>query len=137
MTGRKRALKDMTFAEFRERLAERPVILLPFGSQEEQGPHAPMGDYMLAERLALLAAETCDAIVAPPVPFGYADFFRAIPGGMQLRATTFTALLEDAVCNFLDHAIEHLVVFNGHTTNAPLIDQTLRRIRTERGVAIP
>lgn len=137
MTGRKHALKDMTFVEFRERLSERPVIILPFGSQEEQGPHAPMGDYVLAERLALLAAEAADAIAAPVVPFGYADFFRAIPGGIQLRASTFTALFEDVVTAFLDHGIEHLVVFNGHTTNAPLIDQTVRRIRAERGVAVP
>jgi creatinine amidohydrolase len=137
MTGRKHALKDMTFVEFRERLSERPVIILPFGSQEEQGPHAPMGDYVLAERLALLVAEATGAIAAPVVPFGYADFFRSIPGGIQLRASTFTALLEDMVTAFLDHGIEHLVVFNGHTTNAPLIDQTVRRIRAERGVAIP
>ncbi len=47
--GVKHALKDMTVAEFRDRLPSDPVILLPFGSQEEQGPHAPMGDYMLTE----------------------------------------------------------------------------------------
>lgn len=137
MARRKHALKDMTFVEFRERLSERPVIILPFGSQEEQGPHAPMGDYVLAERLALLAAEAADAIAAPVVPFGYADFFRAIPGGIQLRAGTFTALVEDMVAAFLDHGIDHLLIFNGHTTNAPLIDQAVRRIRAERGVAIP
>jgi len=137
LVTRKHALKDMTFVEFRERMAERPVILLPFGSQEEQGPHAPMGDFMLTERLSLMAAEAADAIAAPTVPFGYADFFRAIPGGIQVRAQTFCALLEDTVSAFLDHGLEHLVVFNGHSSNAPLIDQTLRRVRRERGVALP
>ncbi|HEY9348145.1 MAG TPA: creatininase family protein, partial [Inquilinus sp.] len=136
MPLRKHALKDMTFVEFRERLAERPVILLPFGSQEEQGPHAPMGDFMLTERLSVLAAEAADAIAAPTVPFGYADFFRTVPGGVQLRAETFSAVLEDTVTAFLDHGVEHLVVFNGHSSNAPLIDQTLRRLRRERGVAV-
>ena len=33
-----------------------PIILLPMGSQEDQGPHAPMGDYLLAEKIAELAA---------------------------------------------------------------------------------
>jgi creatinine amidohydrolase len=37
----KHTLKDMTVAEFRDRLSPETVILLPFGSQEEQGPHAP------------------------------------------------------------------------------------------------
>ena len=38
---------------------------------------------------------------------------------------------------FLDHGIDHLVVFNGHTGNSALIDQTVRKIRAERGIAIP
>lgn len=133
---RKSALKDMTFTEFRDRLPEKPVILLPFGSQEQQGPHAPMGDFMLTEALSLRIAEASGAIAAPTVPFGYADFFRTIPGGIQLRSTTFSAVVEDAIVAFLDHGIEHLLILNGHTTNAPLIDHTVRRIRSERGVSV-
>ena len=133
---RKHALKEITFVEFRERLAERPVILLPLGSQEEQGPHAPMGDYMLAERVAEAVAERSSAISAPALPFGYADFFRPVPGGIQLRAETFTMVLEDMTTAFLDHGLDHIVVLNGHTTNAPFIEQVLRRLRRERGVSV-
>jgi creatinine amidohydrolase len=132
----KHALKDMTFMEFRERLAERPVILLPLGSQEEQGPHAPMGDYMLAEKIAEGVAERSGAISAPVLPFGHADFFRPVPGGIQLRAETFTMVFEDMVTAFLDHGIDRIVVLNGHSTNAPLIEQVLRRLRRETGVAV-
>jgi creatinine amidohydrolase len=133
---RKNALKDMTFAEFRERLPEKPVILLPFGSQEEQGPHAPMGDFMLTEAIALKVAELSGAIAAPTIPFGYADFFKTIPGGIQLRPSTFSAVVEDMVNAFLDHGLEHILILNGHTTNASLIDQVVRRIRAERGVSV-
>lgn len=133
---RKNALKDMTFAEFRERLPEKPVILLPFGSQEEQGPHAPMGDFMLTEAIALKVAEISGAIVAPTMPFGYADFFKSIAGGIQLRPSTFTAIVEDMIGAFLDHGIDHVLILNGHTTNASLIDQAARRIRTERDVSV-
>lgn len=132
----KAALRDMTVAEFRDRLAEDPVILLPFGSHEEQGPHAPMGDYLLAEAVALKAAEVAGAIAAPCLPFGYAEFFRGFPGGIQLRATTFAAVVEDMLGAFLDHGVERLLILNGHTTNASLIDQVVRRIRRERGVAV-
>jgi len=134
---RKHALKDMTFAEFRERLSDKPVILLPFGSQEEQGPHAPMGDFMLTEAVATKVAEASGAIVAPTIPFGWADFFKTIPGGIQLRPSTFSAVVKDTVTAFLEHGIEHILVLNGHTSNAPLFDQTLRRIRAERGVTVP
>ena len=37
-------LEDLTYVEFRERLADNPLIIVPLGSQEEQGPSAPMGD---------------------------------------------------------------------------------------------
>ncbi|MFD1882875.1 creatininase family protein [Paracoccus pacificus] len=126
----------MTVAEFRDRLPEDPVILLPLGSQEEQGPHAPMGDYQLAEAVALRAAELSGAIAAPCLPFGYAEFFRGFPGGIQLRAATFCAVLEDMLGAFLDHGIERLLILNGHSTNAFLIDQVARKLRRERGVAI-
>ncbi|MGU3399932.1 creatininase family protein [Brucellaceae bacterium D45D] len=130
-------LKDMSWAEFRERLADKPVILITLGSQEEQGPHAPMGDYMLVERLAELIAEKSGAIAAPPLPFGYADFFRTVPGGIQLRPETFTAILEDMLCSLLDHGLERILIFNGHTTNGPLIEQVVRKIKREKGIMIP
>jgi creatinine amidohydrolase len=136
----KSALKNMTVAEFRDRLSENPnkppVILLPFGSTEQQGPHAPMGDYMLAEALAIRVAEASGAIAAPCVPFGYAEFFRAFPGGIQLRAQTFCSVVEDVAGAFLDHGVERLLILNGHSTNSSLIDQVLRKIRRETGVAV-
>lgn len=126
----------MTVAEFRDRLADAPVILLPFGSQEVQGPHAPMGDYTLTDAIALKTAEIAGAVAAPCVPFGYAEFFRPFPGGIQLRAETFRAVVRDVVGAFLDHGLERLVIFNGHSTNAPLIDEVLREIRRKRGVTV-
>lgn len=133
----KHALKDMTFVEFRERLSDRPVILLPFGSHEEQGPHAPMGDFMLTERVAANVAQASGAIVAPTLPFGWADFFKTIPGGIQLRPSTFASVVEDTVTAFLEHGVEHVLILNGHTSNSSILDQTLRRIRAERGVTVP
>ncbi|MCJ8138941.1 creatininase family protein [Falsirhodobacter halotolerans] len=126
----------MTVAEFCDRLGDDPVILLPLGSHEEQGPHAPMGDYQLAEIIAGRIAESSGAVAAPCLPFGYADFFRGFPGGIQLRASTFTAVLADMITAFLDHGLERVLIVNGHSSNAPLIDQVLRRVRAERGVAV-
>lgn len=133
----KHLLEDMSFVEFGERLADDPVILLPFGSQEEQGPACPMGDWMLTREIAARVAERSGAIAAPTVPFGYADCFRPVPGGIQLRAETFVALFTDVCENFLDHGVTRLVVLNGHTGNAGLIDQASRRLKSARGVVIP
>ena len=49
---------EITALEMREILPARPVVLLPLGSFEDQGPHAPMGDYLSAERMAELASRS-------------------------------------------------------------------------------
>ncbi|MEM8662845.1 MAG: creatininase family protein, partial [Pseudomonadota bacterium] len=118
MTAQKHRLAEMTFREFEARLPERPVIIIPLGSQEEQGPACPMGDYRLTEIIADRVAERSDAIVAPIMPFGYADYFRTVPGGIALRPETFCAVLEDMVVNFLDHDLTKVLILNGHSGNA-------------------
>jgi creatinine amidohydrolase len=138
MNKRPHALQDLTWVEFAERLhTDRPVILLPLGSQEEQGPHAPMGDYVVAEQIALAAAERAKAICAPVLPFGYAEFFRGMAGGIQLRAETFSRVLEDMITSFLDHNIAHIVICNGHSTNAALIADVTHKVRRQHGVIVP
>ncbi len=60
ITNPKVHMGTITGGEARELYAANPVILLPMGSHEDQGPHAPMGDYLLAEKIAELAAAARD-----------------------------------------------------------------------------
>jgi len=137
MSPRPHALQDLSWPAFKARLADEPVILLPLGSQEQQGPYAPMGDYVLAERIALQAAERAGAIAAPVLPFGYAPFFQSFAGGVQLRAESFMAVLEDMITSFLDHGLTRVIVVNGHSTNAPLIADVAHRLRARTGLCVP
>ena len=86
----------ITGGEAREILKENPVILLPMGSHEDQGPHAPMGDYLLAEKIAELAAIRASkagtrTLVAPVLPFGGADWFGSMTGGIAISQATLYA----------------------------------------------
>jgi creatinine amidohydrolase len=79
----------VTGGEARELYASNPVILLPMGSHEDQGPHAPVGDYLLAEKIAKLAAIRATAagtrtVVAPVLAFGGAGFFGPMVGGTAI-----------------------------------------------------
>ncbi|MFC5584598.1 creatininase family protein [Nitratireductor kimnyeongensis] len=136
-TTKKHLLEDMTFLEFQERMGEDPVILIPLGSQEIQGPMVPMGDFMLTREIASRVAEKSGAIAAPTMPFGYAEYFRSVPGGIALSADAFRATLRDMLDNFLDHGLTKLVIVNGHSGNAPLIDQVIRAVRREHDVLVP
>src|SRR6202051_2338944 len=91
--SRKVRMGDLTAGEGREIFGRKPVILLPLGSHEDQGPHAPMGDYLLAEHVAAqIADRACtwgvETLVAPVIPFGGANFFGSTPGGLAGSPTT-------------------------------------------------
>ncbi len=133
----KHLLEQMTFLEFKERMDDDPVIILTLGSVEVQGPCNPMGDFMLATRIAAAVAERTGAIATPCMPFGFAEVFRDVPGGMQLSANTFRAILTEMICTFLDHGLERIVILNGHTGNNALVDLVTRAIRRERGIVVP
>ncbi len=132
----------LTGGEAREILAGNPVILIPLGSHEDQGTHAPMGDHIFAGAIAEAAALKATALgtrtlVAPLVPFGAADWFRSMPGGIALSQETFKALVTDILGSLMRHGLTRLVLINGHGGNAgPLLD-VARKVRQDTGRLIP
>lgn len=135
-------MAELTGDEARAVLAENPVILLPLGSHEDQGPHAPMGDYLsadlVAERIARRATEAgIRTLVAPVLPFGGADYFGTMPGGIALGQETLKAVLSDMFGCLLRHKLDRLIVVNGHGGNVEALHQTTLAIRRSHGVTIP
>ena len=133
---------EITGDEARALYAKNPVILLPMGSHEDQGPHAPMGDYFLAEKMAELialkaTAEGTRTVVAPVLPFGKGDFFGPMPGGIALSAATFRAVLDELFAELLRHKLTKLVVINGHGGNVNVINEATRAVMHKGGPVIP
>jgi creatinine amidohydrolase len=140
--GQSPFLADMTALDFAQAVAAKPVILLPLGSQEDHGPHLPMGDYLLAELLAgriaaAAAAQGVKNFVAPCLPFGVADYFGCSPGGLALSPVAFRAALTDLLEGLLHHGLERIVILNGHGGNVPVIHEVTLQLRRERGLVIP
>lgn len=135
-------MAELTGDEARAVLADNPVILLPMGSHEDQGPHAPMGDYLSAERIAELIARRAGergtrTLVAPALPFGGADYFGTMPGGIALGQGTLRAVLADMFACLLRHDLTRLVVVTGHSGNVDAVHQTTLEVYRSRGVTIP
>jgi creatinine amidohydrolase len=133
---------EITASEMREILLARPVVLLPLGSFEDQGPHAPMGDYLSAERMAELIAERATmrgtrTLVAPVLAYGGADYFGTAPGGIALGQETFRSVLRDMFGCLLRHDVSRLVVVNGHAGNTQAVLDTAREIWRARRILIP
>lgn len=135
-------LEDLTSAELRTLLPRKPVVLLPLGSQEDQGAHAPMGDFRLAgivaARIARVATDSGTAtLAAPALPFGAADHFGAVPGGIALAPATFRAVLRDVLADLARNGLDRVMILNGHGGNTPIVHEVTLEIRRAAGRVIP
>jgi creatinine amidohydrolase len=135
-------LGDITACNFAGIAGENPVILLPLGSHEDHGPHLPMGDYLLAEALALRIAQAATqagvpSFVAPCLPFGVADYFGSSPGGMAISAASFRAVLCDLLAGLVRHGLTRIVILNGHGGNVPAIHEVTLEIKRLHEIVIP
>ncbi len=122
-------------AEFRARLAERPVAYLPLGTLEWHGEHLPLGaDALQSEALMLECARRFGGIVMPPIHLGpdraRCDDDGGMLMGMDYDTTTrparqlegscywtspgFHLLLIDAILAQLKRAGFHAVFADGH-----------------------
>lgn len=133
----KHLIQEMTFKEIEGEFKKNPIILIPLGSIEEHGPHTPIGDFRAATEVAKRAAIRTDALVTPTIPFGYSEYFKTFPGTISIRPETFIYLLEDVIECLLVHNLDHLLILNGHGGNASLIEQVVRRLRSEKKLIIP
>ncbi|MBU6449333.1 MAG: creatininase family protein [Rhodospirillales bacterium] len=135
-------LQDLTALEFAGLLPSRPVILLPLGSQENHGPHQPMGDFALADILAERIAHRAwgagtPCFVAPAFPFGVADYFGSSPGGTALTPETFRRVLSEWLEGLLRHGLRRIVILNAHGGNVPVIHDVTLALRRREGVVVP
>ncbi len=132
----------ITGGEAREILPKNPIILLPMGSHEDQGPHAPMGDYLSAEKVAeLIALRATErgtrTLVAPVLPYGGADWFGSMIGGITLEQPTLTAVIWDMVKSLRRNGLTRLIVINGHGGNVGPIAEVARGLWRDSKVLMP
>ncbi len=128
-------LAELSWRDARD--ADVDVVLLPVGSTEQHGPHAPLGtDFYLAEAVAEHGVEASEhgALVAPTLPLGVAEEHRAFDGTMWLSPDTFRNTIREAVSGLAHHGWTEVVVVNGHGGNANALREVCAAI-TRSGTA--
>jgi creatinine amidohydrolase len=136
-TAEKHELFRMTWKEIEAAFAKDPVVLIPMGSTEQQGPHTPTGDYRCAEAVASAVAAKTGTYCTTTIPFGYSDYFRGFPGTISLSFETMLAVLSDTCECLMECGVRRLMFLSGHAGNGPVLDRLARRIRREKGIMIP
>ena len=101
------------------------AVLVPVGSTEQHGPHAPLGtDTYTAVEVAHRAADRTDQelLIAPSLPVGVAAEHRHFRGSMWVSADTFQAYVGEAVEALVSHGWCRIVLINGHGGNVPALE---------------
>lgn len=128
---------EMTWRAIEAARDRGAAVLVPMGSSEEHGPHSPTGDYLITDTVTERVAQTTGDLMTPTLPFSYSEYFRHYPGTLTVQGSTLQAVLRDIVYGLLDQGFRHVILFNGHTGNGPILQPLLREFRRERGVTIP
>lgn len=120
---------------------ETDLALLPVGSTEQHGPHAPLGtDTLNAEAVADAAANRYDTpvVVAPAVPVGVAEEHREFTGTLWTDESTFRTYVRDIVTSLAAHGWDKVVLVNGHGGNIDALREVSARIvRHDDAYAVP
>jgi creatinine amidohydrolase len=114
-------LHDMNWQAVEVYLAHDDRVVLPIGSTEQHGYLSLGTDAILAERVAIEAAEPLGIPVLPGLAFGLAPYFTAFPGSLTLRTETFLAVIRDLMDTLESQGFRRFAIVNGHGGNAPAL----------------
>ena len=93
--------------------------VLPLGSTEQHAYLSLSVDSILAERLAVEAAEPLGVPVFPVLAYGITPYFRAFPGTITLRVETYMSILRDILDAIEEQGFKRILIVNGHGGNTP------------------
>lgn len=125
----------------RERAAALPFSLLPVGSLEYHGDHAPFGtDATLAEGFAARLADRRACLRFPGVHYAFVPRLTRDHGpGASVSPDVFTAYMTEVLEGILTFGPRRILVLNGHSENQfalRLASETLHERASDVSVAI-
>lgn len=112
-------VSGMNWMQVEEQLKRDDRCVLPIGCTEQHAYLSLATDTILAEKLALDAAEPLGLPVFPVIPYGITPGFSAYPGTVSVRIETLCAVVRDVLDALAQQGFRRVLVVNGHGGNAP------------------
>jgi creatinine amidohydrolase len=128
MEGAQVEIAAMHWRQVEEYLTRDDRAVLPLGSTEQHALLSLCTDNILAGRVAAEAAAPLGVPVFPTLPYGITPNFRAYPGTVSLRVSTYMAVIGDLLDALYGQGFRRIVFVNGHGGNTPaqaLVDEWL------------
>jgi creatinine amidohydrolase len=112
-------IRDLSWMQLEEYLQHDDRIVLPVGSTEQHAYLSLETDNIIAENLAVEAAEPLGIPVLPVLAYGLTQGFAAFPGSPTLRLDTYGAVLCEIVGSLHGQGFRRFLIANGHGGNPP------------------
>jgi creatinine amidohydrolase len=112
-------IHDLNWMQLERYLENDDRIVLPLGSTEQHAYLSLGTDNILAERVAVEAAEPLGVPVLPVMPYGLTARFAAYPGSPTLRPSTFFAVVSELLDSLHGQGFGRFLIVNGHGGNVP------------------
>lgn len=112
-------ISDMNWMQVETYLKQDNRCILPLGSTEQHAYLSLSVDSILSERVGLDAAEPLGIPVFPVVAYGLTPYFRAYPGSVTLRTTTYMQVIHDILDSLAEQGFRRVLIVNGHGGNSP------------------
>jgi creatinine amidohydrolase len=132
--------KDLAEIEERDRI----ILLLPVGSTESHGPHAPLStDVAISLEVCLRSAEKLAkmhyrAFVLPPLPYAVTECANEFPGTISISPEVDTRLISDICLSLIRGGLKNICIFNSHFEPAHVrcIYEAIDRVKDLSGVTL-
>lgn len=123
MSQSPRSIYDLPSPDVSDLIERSGLVVMPFGSVEQHGPHLPCGtDTMAAELVTRELAERLDAIVVPAGQYGVTPIHAGHPGTISLRREVFEAYLTNLCEEMVGMGARTFVFVNWHEGNIASLD---------------
>jgi creatinine amidohydrolase len=110
---------DLNWMQLEAYLEHDDRIVLPLGCTEQHAYLSLGVDNILAERVAVEAAEPLGVPVLPALAYGITPSFAAYPGSPSVSVETYSALLRDILGSLFGQGFKRFLLVNGHGGNRP------------------
>lgn len=128
--------RDTNWQRIEDYLKRDDRVVVPIGSTEQHAGLSLLTDSLLAERVAVEAAEPLGVPVLPVMPFGISTYFLGYPGTVSLRVETLLAVIRDVLDSLAFTGFRRVLIVNGHGGNAPAASRAIQWMKENPGIRV-
>lgn len=129
-------IAEMNWMQVRDHAARDNRAVLPIGSTEQHAYLSLAVDAILAERVAVEAAEPINVPVFPTLNYGLTPSFVEYPGTVTLKMSTLCAVVTDVLDGMVRSGFKRITIVNGHGGNSPAHGAVLEWLDRHHGVQV-